>query len=611
MIHNIIISVAIFFLFLISSFAMFLPLKHLMKDEKIALRYAIPFSLSLEIIIGYIFYCTSTMRYFPESYLSFVVLANLWVCYKIKLPELRKVRFNWLAIFSVIILSIVIIYTRYFDSFKFIGPGSNDTYNHLFFVKNLLSPGYLSNGFYAPGFHIILMPLAKIISFADLYRFTGPAIGMVTVIAFILLIHNFLKNKVLTVFLLALLVLPIYNQFTLQTIGFFSSSLTFIYFAAFIVLISDQEIKRRKLNLVLFLIFSVALALSVPYFFISLLPTAAVLFLAVFVFNKKFTKGYSRYLLCINLFLFIGFLTSFGHVYIQSNVLKRYYGFPGIQVTVGEESTTNDAITEDLKMPGYVQKNPYLKPMLGTGYDAIRVKNVRSINSILGLGSYLWIGFSTFLFIYALRKKNALLLTLSIASLVYGLSTQTGIFEMSNYRGRSGWYLLMLSIFGLTTFVDQIYSKKMYHYLLVGSVLISASGLFLPPKFYRSYYDEEFRVISRLAKQYTDKNLTLITSSYQLGMVAQNITLQELKPDYLQNNNSVLILEKKILRPDPVLSQGAASTDKGFKNYSEKFEAREKSIKSSIESIKQDEHFTDYTKFFENENFFILTNIKD
>lgn len=609
MINNILISLAIFLLILISSFAMYLPLRALIRDKSISLRYAIPVSISIEIIVGYIFYNTSTMRFFPLFYLIFVVLINIWFYFKLKPIKFKKIKINWLVVTSTAIISIVIFYTRYYDSFKFFGPGTIDAYAHLKFVKNLFDPGYLTNGFYAPGFHIILMPIAKLVPFADLYRFTGPAIGIVTLISFVLLFRDYLKNKILLLFLLTLLALPIYNQFILQTIGFFSSAMTFIYFASFIVLLSDKVIEQRKINLSLFLLFAVALALTVPYLFVVFFPAFLIIFFIVLVYKRKFTKGYPKYLLLINSILIIGFLASFAHVYIQSNILKRSSGFPIIKVSVGDNAEINDDLANKLYLPKFIQNNSYLRPMIGTGYDLIKVKNIRSANSMLGLGAYIWIGFSLFLVVYALRKKNSLLLAVAVLIVFFGLCTQTGMFEMSNYRGRSGWYLLMLSIFGLVLFFDQIYSKKMFKWLLAVCLVLAITGFFSSPQYYRPYYDEEFRVVSRIAKQYPNRNITLITTNRQLSMVAENITPQRLVVDFLRNDNPVIVIEKEIIYPDPVLSQRVSSTNNDYTEYNNAFESEKEKTRSNIERIQSNEDFKSYLKFFENEYFTVYEKI--
>ena len=103
MMNDIFMSLAIFLLLLISSFSMYLPLIAISKDKAIALRYVIPFSISIEIITGYIFYCTSAMMYFPLSFLIIVIITNIWVINILKLISFRKINVNW----SVLITSFI------------------------------------------------------------------------------------------------------------------------------------------------------------------------------------------------------------------------------------------------------------------------------------------------------------------------------------------------------------------------------------------------------------------------------------------------------------------------------------------------------------------------
>ncbi|MCX6809789.1 MAG: hypothetical protein NTZ65_03535 [Candidatus Berkelbacteria bacterium] len=616
MIFNILIAISILLLVLLSSFALYLPLCALTKDKLIGLRYAIPFSISVEIIIGYIFYCTSAVKYFPISYLIIVILANIWGYYRLRPIVIRKPKIDLLKTLSLIVILAAILYTRYFDSFKFVGPGGNDTYSHLLFVKNLLETGYLSNGYYAPGFHLFLMPIAKIIPSYYLYRFTGPAIGIISVIAIVLLIKDYLKNRSLLILLLALLASPIYNQLTLQTISFFSSSLTFIYFASFIFLLSDKSGEQRKIPQYLFFIFcGIALAVTVPYLFVTLIPAFLTVFIIVLIFKSSFEKKYSRYLLQLILILFIGFAFSFGHLFIQSNILKHYAGFPGIPVATednGETTlTSNNEVANQYHLPNFISANSFLKPMFGTGIDLIKIKKLRPINSVLGLGAYLWIAFSIYLLVYAIRKKNSALVVVATFSIIFGVHTQTGLFEMSYYRGRSGWYLLLLSILGIVLFLDQVYSSKLSRWFLAACVAISITGFFLPPVFYRSYYDDEFKIASQIVKQFPDTAILLVATNSQLKIVASNISTLDLDPANLGNTNAFLIIDKKMLIPNPVLSQSAISTDSNLDEFNGRYEDKEKKIENINAQIESSEDFKKYKKYYENGDFIVFDNIKD
>lgn len=598
MIHTAFIAILVISLVIASSFAMYLPLCALIKNKQLGLRYAIPFSISVEIMLGYIFYCTGTMKMFPSLYLIFAIIMNIWAYFRLRpFSARKKTNIDPLLAIILFVLTAVLVYTRFYDGLSFAGPGGNDVYNHLYFIKDLFNVGFLSNGYYAPGFHLFMMPIARVIPLNELYRSAGAAIGIVTIISFVLLMKDYLKNKTSLIFLLVLLALPIYNQFTLQTIYFFSSTLTFLYFAAFIGLLSDTNYFHRKLNYCLTATFSVALAITVPYFFITIVPSSIMVFLLVLFFRHKFAiehRKYLRYLLNLNLIFLLGLIISFGHVFIQSNILHRDSGFPTISVIPfqingansvtpeidGEKATTsNEEIADRLKLPSFIENNTLLKPMIGTGVDLLKIKYIRPANTFLGIGAYLWMIFSLFLIIYAIRKKNLTLLTVASLGIFFGLCTQTGLFEMSTYRGRSGWYLLMLSIFGLTIFADQLHSNKLSKYILISLAAVSVSGFFFPPQFTRPYNDEEYRIVGQIAEKNKLLPITLIANDNQLDIVSNNLTAVALIPENLKHKNSILVMEKKITTDDNM-------------------------------NIEKNDEFKKYNKLFENENFVIYKNFQ-
>lgn len=617
MIENVLNSLAVSSLVLLSSLALYLPLCALIKDRKIAVRYAIPFSISIEIIIGYIFYCTNTVRYFPLSYLLIVVILNVFALFRLRLVGLPKPKIKLSSIFVWAAFGTAILFTRYYDAFSFISPGNNDTFNHIAFVRDLNERGYLSNGFYAPGFHLFMMPISKLISFHVLYRFAGPAIGTVSALAFALLLKDHLKNKVLQFLLIGFLTFPIYNQLTLQTMGFFSSALTFILFTSFITLIKDIA-QSTKISLVLFSIFSVCLALTVPYLLITIIPAYLITYLIILIARKNFSKRLPRYILFFNLILAGGLIISFLHVFVQSSVLERYYGFPNVQVAPEKpiietetdiQKIDSGELTDGLHLPKFVTNNSFLNPIIGTSIDILKIKNIRSASSVLGLGGYLWIAFSVFLVMYSIRKKNAVLLTIAACSIVFGLATQTGILEISTYRGRSGWYLLLLSLMGIIMFFDELKIKKILNWVLGASLILAASGFLYPPIFYRPYYEDEFKRIKNISQEYRDKIILVVAREKYLRLVAPNIETLELNPSSLGKDNTFVVIEKKIFKPDPTLSQAAISTDKNFSQYNKRFEILNTKLSEKNEQIMSSEQFSKFSKIFEDENFEIFSNI--
>lgn len=616
MLNDIWLSIAALCLILISSFSMYLPLLAISKDNLLALKYAIPFSISIEILVGYIFYC-SDVRYFPAAYLAIVILTNLLALYKLRPLKISKPTIKITAFFALIAVASAIFYTRYQEAFRLIGPVGTDAGHHINFVADLLVKGLLPNGYYAPGFHLFIMPIAKVINLSDLYRFAGPAIGITTVIAVVLFVKDFLKNKILILILLALLAAPIFNQFILQTITFFSSSLSFIPFVALIALVAKRPDAKYRSSLLLAGIFCLMLALSVPYLFITLAPAFLILTLIVFILKKKFPKGYPRYVLAILLIVLFGVIASLGHVIVQSKFLHRFYGFPNVKVVTDQQFTEtgegefapSGSLADSNKLPKFVSENIFLKPLVGTTIDVFKIKTIRPLNNILGLGGYLWIAFSLFLFVISLRRKNNFLLTVALMSIVFGIFTQTGLFEVSSYKGRSGWYLMLLSIFGIVAVLDETIPSKFNNWILVGCILIASSGFISPPKFYQGYYEDEFRKIREIAKQVPDRKIKLVSGSRHLNIVSPNLVPLALDERNVTDDDTLVVIEKIIFKPDPLLAKNVALADKNFTEFNKKHDAMKAVIEANIERITSKEIFKqEYKPLFENNDFIIYGN---
>lgn len=618
MIENVLNSLAVLLLVIFSSFALTLPLLAIVKEKNVAIRYAIPFSISVEIIIGYFFYCTNTVRYFPLAYLIIVIVSNLVALRKLWPIRLRKPKIKQSSLFLWLVLCAAIVYTRYYDAFSFVSPGSNDTFYHIGFVRDLSERGYLSNGFYAPGFHLFMMPISKLIPFSALYRFAGPAIGLATAAALILLIKDYLKNKYMLFLFAGLLSFPIYNQLTLQTIGFFSSALTFVLFASFIILTNDAA-RNTKRSFLLFSAFSVCLALTVPYLFITLIPAWLVSLLVLAIFKRKFGKNNLRFMLIANLILVGGFFVSLGHVFIQSSVLERYYGFPNVQVASDELSPETEIegfeidsgeLTTRLHLPKFITDNSFLNPIMGSAIDAFKTKNIRLPNNVLSVGGYLWIAFSIFLVVHSIRQKNVVLFTIATCSIAFGIATQTGALEISTYRGRSGWYLLLLSLMGIVLFLDGLKIKKISNWFVAAGLILAASSFIYPPTYYRPYYEDEFKMIKNISKKYPDRVILVVAKEKFLRLVAANIETLELSPDNLGKDNTIVIIEKKIFKPHPVFSQIAVSTDKNFSQYNKRFEIQSSKLEETNKQIVTNSSFPKFAKTYEDDNFEIYSNIK-
>jgi hypothetical protein len=188
--------------------------------------------------------------------------------------------------------------------------------------------------------------------------------------------------------------------------------------------------------------------------------------------------------------------------------------------------------------------------------------------------------------------------------------TETGIFEMSYYRGRSGWYLLLLSIIGLSFIFDIFYKKKYELPYLLLAIIIGYSGLYMLPNFYRTYYPETFDISSKIVKSFPSRTINLITDYDSLKLISPQNRIIPLKEENLSCNydgeKTFLILEKKTQELDPVLSQNAISSDKNFTEYYKQLEEKKIDDQKKRGQITESKCFSHFAKYWENENIVVF-----
>lgn len=606
------------------SFAWFLPLKLYLKSAPKALLTAIPISLSWQIIIGYVFYNLEKMAYFPFFYFGLIILINIIAAIKLKKTDCEKInwRYDKFTLISILIILPALLYTRYFDAMSFVAPGNSDTINHLFFLNSIDEIGRIGLSYYAPGFQIIVYPLTKLFSSLNIYRFAGVAIGTTFALQLLLFFRQHTKNKPFFLLATALFLSPIYTQLTLQTISFWSSSLSFVFLLGIIHLVIENNVNLNKRPL-LYLIIVTGLSFTVPYLFIQLVPAFALFFiiyrLARRFFNQENTKAIPRFFII----LIIGLVLAFGHIILQAKLSDSSRIVPTIRMAIKEDNEVRVATSRNVYVlyPGLqkYEKHPLfvkILPTLSIMIDLGNVKNIRGLSSILDIGSYIWLLISLLLVFYASKKKSLGLLIIATLSLIFGIITQTGILELSYYRGRSGWYLMLFSLLGLILFLETIKLKKPFSEIIektayLGAIVLIIFSFISPPTFYRKYYPQIYKLARDIGKNAGDKTVVFYNNSVQetsLPMVRSNIENASLedflsgKKCYDKNKQYYVILEKNPLDIDPKLSQSALSTDKEYKHfYKEQQELHDK--KSSIKNqVLKSENLSNYNLFYDDKD---------
>lgn len=591
----------IFGYFLFNIALLYLPVKKFLKNSKQILQYLIPIAFSVQIIFGYIFYTFELTKSYYPIYILILGAINIYLLRISEPPNFNKLwkklkpRVTIQNVFLMAVIALAVFYSRFYDSMNTLAPGNNDTYNHVQFLKSIDTVGYISSTFYAPGFHILVYPLVRLMPMTSIYRFVGPALGVILTLSILLLVAPKLKHRKSLFILAGLMLLPVFNQLSLQLISFFSSSLTFMYLVALMVIMATMDKFDRKL-LVLFGLFCLGLSFSVPYFYVSLLPAMGLLI----VFDLLLQKGenFKNYLVLASI-LFLGLAVSYGHVLLQTSVHSNEAYFPIIptvfvsdaskklgenEILIGDnhkecEQSSSVICVWSRKLG--TQSNQLIAnfaPLINSGIDVIKIIQIRPAGDLLSIGAYIWIVCAIVLLFVARKLKLPMLFVVASFSIVLGISAQTGMFELSLYKGRSGWYLLLLCVLG-TIFVYDHFSHLLRKAVPVVIVGLALGGLVVPPVFYRPYYTEHLAELRELGLK--ESRFLLVSPTKEDSLViggTHYIPLNEemvFGTDFNLSKGTYVVLNLDMVDIDPVMSQLGSVYDYNFERFNANLIKRE------------------------------------
>jgi len=615
-------------------FAGFLPLAAIFKNYRLALKLTIPISLSIQVIFAYIFYSFRIAKVYPLFYLAILVLANLVAVLILRPWQIRAKKIGsprllhiFLAILPIVALLAVIIWTRFYDAALNLPPGAIDAYSHLYYLNNLKTSGLLSQASYAPGWHLFIYPLIYFVDSEAIYRFTGPVLGLFAILATYLLLGDFLKERRSKYLLALLFILPVFSFLSLQTISFFPTTLTFILLPFYLFLAARPKELSEKIALWLYSLAIAALSLSVPYFLNQYAFGVLLLLVAAVIFRKRLERAYWAYALKFFLITLVAFGLAFGHVFLQTK-LQRGGAFPDIPVAVEEsgnlvESDNSievrktlenaEANNKFLNLPA-VQKfvgtsfaRNYFLPMLWSGTEIIKLKNIRPPSGLLAIGAYLWLAISLAALGLAIVRKDKFLLALMTFSLAFGAATQAGIGEIGSYRGRSGWYLLLVCLVGIVYLFDLYLARRSQNIFLVVAAGILLIGIKSPLTFYRPYFPDPYIIADQISNAYPDQTITLFSNEDRLRMVGDNLQSILLNTQYPEINCSTdkcfLILEKKFPSWNLNRLQIAYNNSQGKKYLEGILDQKNKDAQAQIDRVKALPEFKSWPKWWENDRY--------
>lgn len=626
-----------------TSLAWWLPLAVWWKNSQQAFQWSMPVSWSVQILIGYVFYSAGGFLWFMPLYFGVMLIINIFALVGWSYRRERLIRLPKYSSFSVLLglfATAVMVYVRLYDPLHTLAPGNNDTANHLGFLYDLYRLGHLSNPYYAPGYHLFLGILTTLLDQVAIYRWVGPISSIVLAGGIYLFVRQYITQPIIRWVYLIGTGSYLFYQWVLQTMSLFSSALTFLYFVAFLALLIQHDMSWRR-RLGLFSLLGLALAVTVPYFFIQFFFVIFALFIISCVWRQPFS--WKR---CI-VFMFIVVLcigVAVGHVYLQTKVLHRGGSFPEIPIITNENnevlliSNFDDSVTEDPNNGIVVDQTSgpsasdesvverafgsaffdrlqqftwyqQMRPMILTIMDVFSFKQIRPANTLLNIGAYAWFVIAIVMLVSGLKTRSPLWIVVAVASIIYGFVIQTGSLELSFYRGRSGWYLLWLALFGIVVIFERYYRPAWKWPILVAGFITAIWAVTHPPMFYRPYYREVFDASWLSIDATARPRLFIISRQHLLGLMYPSAVILPydvptlLLPD--SASNRYLIFEKDFYTVDPVLSQQGLNGDADYSVFYEQQTMQKAAFDQTSAAMQSSPQFTNYTAVWQNDHIVI------
>lgn len=618
MIDNLLNILILFCLVFIACFALYLPLLAATKNKRIALKYAIPFSVSIQIIFGYFFYLAGEIKFFPYFYLLFLLVSNIIALKKVGVKTIRLKPNIGIIVWTILVIPL--LYTVFYFALTNLAPGHPDTYFHIYFLNDIKSYKYISQAFYAPGFHILTYPISLLIKDNILYRFSGPVVGSFVILSIFLLFKDKLKNNISRYLLLFIFCLPVFGLLILQVVGFWPSSISFIFFSSFIALLSNSEELRTREKYTLYGIFTFALSLSVPYLYVQYIPIL-ILFVLFNLFLKK-DYSYKKCLFRYLLISIIGFCISYTHVYLLTQVINKNGTFPQIPFVTEENNILvtkigrdNITITGDSYISMLERKivenkvfEANVLPLIGAGQDILSLKGFVPFGR-QSIKTYGWILLSIFLATFFWIKKDRFGFTIFFFCSFYGLPNISGILELDSYRGRAAWYFILLAMIGIVYLFDLCYQAKYKNLVIVIFLVFCGWSFYSPPMYMKYLCTEIFSEVRDIINRYPDQDLIFYTDNYQINLLSKKVSTIPLDNktfiDFPENKYVFVVFEKRYCDSAPNNIKNALSNNKGFQLLEQDTAKKHRLQQQQIEKIQNNQNFNNFKLFWENEDYSI------
>ena len=516
------IAITGYFFVALSQFLVVYAISHRYTKENRIKILAGATSPALFILIGFPFYLLGILKVYAYIQMFVFIIIYIRLLRNLK-PFCIKINFKRRDLFLYTIFFVGLGYFLSFESFNNVTYAFEDTlstheWNESFF--NGLSSSYY------PGFAIYLSPIYLWINPIGSLDFLGFATG------FILLLYTSVALEILKKYLglifLSLLSLTAFDQTQLMIIAFSPNKFFVLYLGLLVVLLHEILISLENLKISIFLLCSVLFSLSiaspplVPYFFVIL--TMSLIWgwstIKQILSNLK-VRILFAFIIVINIAILYAFVSKVSP--------RSWLKFNNLFLTTPESDSASKAWLVLLR-------------------HALDVKFIIDpFNSTYSFFGGLSIIFAMIVTLYSIRKRHVMYGIMSSSATLLGLSTFTGILQITMIEGRVGWYFSVLIITLVSLLLLEIGTTvKSTSFILFLSTIIFIGNLRTPPEFFRSYSEEIHRRIFSLGKN-------LKSDFYLYSQIKESDIHRVLNPKVVTIHKTIDLL-KKVNRDPSIIS---------------------------------------------------------
>jgi len=552
--NDLIVIIAYFSLALFQFLALYILIGRYTQDKKtrVLAGTASPF---IFILIGFPFKILGLLNLYAMLQFTLFLFLLFFMAYKGKnLTKKITVKRKDLLIYSLLIIgSAYFLIYEALNNLTYAFPDTLSSHSWIISIITANSPGY------QPGFAIHLAPLYFLTDPVASLDFLGFSIGFVLLLYVVIILETVRKH--LGIYFIAIFFLSFFVENQKFLIGFSSNQFFMLYITLLFVLLYEINKQEKDKKIKFYILYATLLTVGItnpPLALYLAYLLGAYLFLLPVIFKFSLLK-----IIGLNSALYFG---GFLYVINSSSTATSLINFLSAINPTTSTPTTSTPTTSTPTTSTPTTSTPSLPPdLLNLIREIIKLKFIENpMSSFFIFSGYIAIVFFITVLIYSISKRLFLYFVMSLAGVIFGISTITGIGQYSFIMGRVGWYYILVFIILLSMILQKSTQKfsveKLSLYSLVGIFIFNLSS---PPTEYR--FDDEVVNLKtfNLASQFDSKVFlySKLQNTNIFPLKNSDIIMLENLSQHLKNCQPsqcypiIVVIDKSQRPPDPVLSR--------------------------------------------------------